>query len=150
MWPRLWSSTHKKQLGVCTEYIYISEFMLWLHRGEFVNIKWVKISSLAVLQVAKYKNWSNVHEPLKNRIYLEKKYFLTFWMPIFSHPKAVTHVKTACIRARAKKSIANQPFTMVTSKTSSQIPSAKIIKCKFVNDHSFNCKFSLEKALVVK
>ena len=51
---RLWSSTHKKQLGICIEYTYISELMLWLHQGKFVNIKWVKIPSLAALQVAKY------------------------------------------------------------------------------------------------
>ena len=29
----------KKYLGVCIEYTYISESMLWLHRGEFVNIE---------------------------------------------------------------------------------------------------------------
>ena len=44
----------QKQLGICTEYIYISEFMLWLHRGKFVNIEWAKIPCLATLRVAKY------------------------------------------------------------------------------------------------
>ena len=34
--------------------VYISELMLWLHQGKFVNIKWVKTTSLAALQVAKY------------------------------------------------------------------------------------------------
>ena len=34
------SSTHENSiLGICIEYKYISEFMLWLHRGKFVNIK---------------------------------------------------------------------------------------------------------------
>ena len=29
----------KKQQGSCIEYIYISELMLWLHWGKFVNVK---------------------------------------------------------------------------------------------------------------
>ena len=33
-----------------------------------------------------------MHEPLKNRIYLGKKY-LIFWAPIFSHPKVLTDLK---------------------------------------------------------
>ena len=41
-----------KQVGFCIEYTYISEFMLWLHWDK--NMIRVKISSLAVLQVAKY------------------------------------------------------------------------------------------------
>ena len=49
-----WSSTHKKQLGICIVYTYISELMLLLHQGKFVNIKWVKILSLAALEVDKY------------------------------------------------------------------------------------------------
>ena len=48
------SSTHKKQLGICIEYTYISELMLWLHQDKSVNVKLVKISHLAALQVAKY------------------------------------------------------------------------------------------------
>ena len=28
--------------------------MLWLHQGKFVNVKWVKIPSLAALQIVKY------------------------------------------------------------------------------------------------
>ena len=48
------SNTHKKQLRICIEYTYISEFMLWLHRGKFVNVKQVKIPSLGALQVATY------------------------------------------------------------------------------------------------
>ena len=44
----------KKQLGICIEYTYISELMLWLHWGKFVIVKWVKTPSLAVLQVDKY------------------------------------------------------------------------------------------------
>ena len=44
----------KKYLGVCIEYTYISESMLWLHRGEFVNIEWVKIPRSAALKVTKY------------------------------------------------------------------------------------------------
>ena len=39
----LWSSTHKKQLGICIEYTYISELMVCLHQGKFVNLQWVKI-----------------------------------------------------------------------------------------------------------
>ena len=50
---QLWLSTHKKQLRICIEYRYICEFMVWLYRGNFVKIKWVKIPSLAALQVAK-------------------------------------------------------------------------------------------------
>ena len=42
------------QLGICIEYTYISEFILWLHQGKFVKVKWVKIPSLAPLQVSKY------------------------------------------------------------------------------------------------
>ena len=30
---------NKKQLGICIEYTHISEFMLWLHWGKFVNVK---------------------------------------------------------------------------------------------------------------
>ena len=52
VWSRLWSSTHKKQLRIFIEYAYI--LMLRLHQGNFVNVKWVKIPSLAALQVAKY------------------------------------------------------------------------------------------------
>ena len=44
----------KKQLGICIEYKYISELMLWLHQGKFVNETWVKIPSLAAPEVAKY------------------------------------------------------------------------------------------------
>ena len=29
----------KKQQGICIFYTYISEFMLWLHRGKFASIK---------------------------------------------------------------------------------------------------------------
>ena len=47
-------STHKKQQKICIEYAFISEFMLRIYRGNFVNVKEVKIPSLAVLQVAKY------------------------------------------------------------------------------------------------
>ena len=54
MRSRLWLTTYKKQLGICIEYSYISEFMLWLHQGKFVKVKWVKIPRLATLQVAKY------------------------------------------------------------------------------------------------
>ena len=42
------------QLRICIEYTYISEFILWLHQGKFVKVKWVKIPSLAPLQVSKY------------------------------------------------------------------------------------------------
>ena len=40
-----------------------------------------------------------MHELLQNITYLGKKCFLTFWVPIFSCPKLVTDVKTACIWA---------------------------------------------------
>ena len=33
---------------------YVSELMLWLHWGKFVNVKWVNLPSLAALEVAKY------------------------------------------------------------------------------------------------
>ena len=42
------------QLGICIEYTYISEFILWLHQGKFVKVKWVKIPSLATPQDSKY------------------------------------------------------------------------------------------------
>ena len=42
------------QLGICIEYTYISEFILWLHQGKFVKVKWVKIPILAPLQVSKF------------------------------------------------------------------------------------------------
>ena len=32
-------SANKKQLKICVEYTFISEFMLRLHRGNFVNVK---------------------------------------------------------------------------------------------------------------
>ena len=35
-------------------YPYISELMLCLHQDKTMNVKWVKIRSLAALQVAKY------------------------------------------------------------------------------------------------
>ena len=91
MQSRLWSSTHKKQLGICIKYTYITELMIWLHQSKFVNIKWVKIPSLAALQVAKYM------KTVKQCV--EKNYFAIFWAEIFLRPKAVTDVKTACIRA---------------------------------------------------
>ena len=56
---RLWSSTHKKQLGICIEYTCISDLRLWLHRGKFGNVKWVRIPSLAAVQVAKYMKTVN-------------------------------------------------------------------------------------------
>ena len=61
-----WSSTHKKQLEICIEYTYISEFMLKLHWGKFMNVKWVKVWSLTV------KLWQ---KPLRNRTYLGKNSF---------------------------------------------------------------------------
>ena len=54
VWSQLWLSTQKKQLEICIKYAYISEFMLRQHEGKFVNVKLVKIPSLAPLQVAKY------------------------------------------------------------------------------------------------
>ena len=67
------------QLGICIEYTYISEFILWLHQGKFVKVKWVKIPLLAPLQVFKYvKQWSNVHEPLKDITYIRKKLVFNF------------------------------------------------------------------------
>ena len=42
------------QLGICIEYTYSSEFILWLHQGKCVKVKLVKIPSLAPLQVSKY------------------------------------------------------------------------------------------------
>ena len=41
------------QLGICTAYTFIKEFILWLHQGKFVKVKQVKIPSLAPLQVYK-------------------------------------------------------------------------------------------------
>ena len=56
--------------------------MLWLYWGEFVKLKWVKIWSLAALQVPKvWEQWSNLHEPLNNRTYLGKKLF--FFLFVF-------------------------------------------------------------------
>ena len=44
-----------------------------------MNVKCVKISSLAALPAVKYiKEWSSMHEPLKNRTYLGKKLFFSF------------------------------------------------------------------------
>ena len=67
-WSHLWSA-------VDLYIVYIREFILWLHQGKFVKVKWVKIPSLAPLksQVSKYIMWSNVHEPLKNITYIGKK-----------------------------------------------------------------------------
>ena len=42
------------QLGLCIEYTYISEFILWLHRGKILKVEWVQIPNLALLQVSKY------------------------------------------------------------------------------------------------
>ena len=58
--PFLGASSTKKcddvcdQLGICIEYTYINEFILWLHQGKFVKVKWKKIPVLAPLQVSKY------------------------------------------------------------------------------------------------
>ena len=60
--------------------------MLWLHWDKFMDVKWVKIPSLAVLQVAKYR-WSNGQEPLKDRTYLGKKLFSKFLGITFVAPK---------------------------------------------------------------
>ena len=57
------SSTCKKQLAICIEYRYISKFILWVHRCMFVNAKWVKILSLAALQVPKYYRVPNKRFP---------------------------------------------------------------------------------------
>ena len=35
-------------------YTYISELMLWLHRGKFMKVKRVKIPNSAAFQVANY------------------------------------------------------------------------------------------------
>ena len=43
-----WSSV------ICVEYTYISEFILWLPQGRLAKRKWVKIPSLAPLQVSNY------------------------------------------------------------------------------------------------
>ena len=41
-----------------------------------------------------------MNEPLKNRSYKGKKYFLIFWTPIFSRPKAATDVKNSLYYGR--------------------------------------------------
>ena len=57
--------------------------------GKFVKVKWVKIPSLATLQVSKYiKHWSNVHEPLKNITYIRKKLFFNILGTNFFAPKS--------------------------------------------------------------
>ena len=43
----------KRQLEICIEYTYISELMLWLHWGKFVNLKCLKLRALAALKIAK-------------------------------------------------------------------------------------------------
>ena len=78
--------SHKKQLGICIEYSYISELMLWLYRGKFVNIKLVKIPSLAT---SKYREqWGNRYESLKGRTYLGKKNVFNFLDGDFLEPKS--------------------------------------------------------------
>ena len=58
--------------------------------GKFVNVKLVKITSLAALEVAKYlKKRSNMHETLKNRTYLAKIYiYFNFLGANFLVPKS--------------------------------------------------------------
>ena len=57
-----------------------------------MDVKLVKIPSLAALQVAKYmsiwEQWSNVHEPLTTRTYLRKKLFFNFLGADFVRPKS--------------------------------------------------------------
>ena len=84
-----WSSNHKKQQRICIEYTDVSDFMLWLHWGRFLNIKQIKIPSLAAFQVCENNGLMCV------RLVLEKNYFLFLWVPIFSCPKAVTSVKNS-------------------------------------------------------
>ena len=64
--------------------------MVWLHLGKFIDVKWVKIPSLAALQVAKYQ-WNNVL--LKDRTILEKICLLILSAPVLLRPKAVTDMK---------------------------------------------------------
>ena len=45
-------SANKKQLKICVEYTFISEFMLRLHRGNFVKMN--KNTMFRALQVARY------------------------------------------------------------------------------------------------
>ena len=70
-----------------SEYTYITELMLWPHLRKFVNVKWIKIPTVAALHIAIWEQWSNVHEPLKNRIYLGKKLFFNFLHTDFLLPK---------------------------------------------------------------
>ena len=124
--------------------MYICELMLWL--GKFVNVKWVKIPSLAVLQVAKYtKQWSNVREPLKNRTYLEKKCFLIFWAPILSCPKAITGVKKKPVLGpilhTRRESDVHKTFRRRTSKCLIRIQSKNWIQSSPIK-YSLNSMFA--------
>ena len=55
-----------------------------------MDVKWVKIPRLAAFQVPRYmRNWSNVHEPLKNiELILAKNLFLNFLGANFAVPKS--------------------------------------------------------------
>ena len=54
-----------------------------------MDVKWVKIPSLASLRVAKYvRTVKYVHEPLKNRTCLRKKLLFNFLGADFFRPKS--------------------------------------------------------------
>ena len=96
-----WSSTHKRQLGICIEYTYISELRVWVHRGKFSNLKLVKIPSLATLQVAEYMRTVKLCVwDLKEYNVSWKKVFFKFFGHQFSRAqKRSSTWKAACIRA---------------------------------------------------
>ena len=68
--------------------------MSWDMDVKFMDVKLVKIPTLAALQVAEsiWEMWSNVREPSKNRTYVAKK---KFSVPILLYPKAVTDAKNS-------------------------------------------------------
>ena len=64
--------------------------MLQLHQGNFVDTKWVKIPSLAALQVVKHLETVKLEQ--KNKSYLGKNLFFNFLGANFLAPKSVHDV----------------------------------------------------------
>ena len=90
-----------KQLGIWIEFTYISDLMLWVHCGKFVNAKWVKIPSSTALQVAKYMRTDNYCAwAIKEQNFSWKKIVFKFFGCQFSLTQKQSLMwRAVCIRA---------------------------------------------------
>ena len=125
--------------------------MPWLHRGKFMDVKWLKTPTLAALQVPEsiWELRSNVHELLKNRTYVGKKmlnflgasFLALMWKPTFIRAAWEYQPKSKWKIRFQKKFVrySHQIFYFLLCYISFYISqSADIIFHKFLELHSFN------------